>query len=232
MTLLERTQILEARAKRQREHEARETIAERIRDRTKHLEKYLKRLAVARARATALEEAGHERAPWPAPPVAAFSVYDLKGVAPVSVESTRQAEWEKFVLALGKFVEKTERTVAQDVRRAKKSALEGVSSEDLRGYLGDPSTENQGQQLLNILERLEQKNWEALPGPELLQVSQQARVLREAVVCLRETGASEELLRFLTLARNDGAPLDALTDTLHSELETRKLLGRLRIFFK
>jgi len=61
---------------------------------------------------------------------------------------------------------------------------------------------------------------------------QQPSTFRDDVTRLRESGASENLRAFLAQARNDGAPLDVLTDTLRKELEERKLLGRLRLVLK
>jgi hypothetical protein len=231
MTLLERAQALELRAKRQREFEAREVVAETIRARTKNLVGHLRRIEGARARVTALDDAGRERSPWLAPPVAALHVY-AQGGAGVSVASTRQPEWESFVLALGNFAERVEKLVGQDVRRAKRIALEGISTEDLRGFFEDPSTESQARRLLDTFESLDQSNWDGLSGPELLRTLKLAAAFRADVVRLRETGASEELRRFLALARGGGAELGALTDPLRAELETRKLLGRLRVVLK
>jgi hypothetical protein len=231
MSLLERTRSLEVRVKRQREQQVREHLAKIVRDRTRNLEKHLNRLAVAGARAAALEEAGHERSHWPAPPLGAFEAYDLQGDA-LSIESPRQDEWQKFVLTLDKFVDKIDKLVAQDVKRTKKSFLEGVTSEELRGYLADPSSQSQVQGLLNALETLQQKNWETLPGPELLRILASAGTFRDDVVRLREMGASEDLLRFLTLAGKGEAPLTSLTEPLREELEKRQLLSRLRLTMK
>lgn len=232
MTLLERTQSLTARAKQRREQEAREEVAKAVRARTKNLEKLLEQLEAAFARAEALDRARQPRSPWPAPPVATFSAYDQGGKAPISVESTRQSEWEKFVLALGKFVKKAEEAVAQDVKRAKQAALEGISPEDLRGYVDDPSTEAQAQVLLETFGALRNKPWEALSGAELAAILQQASDFRDSFVRLRETGASESLRQFLARARKDGAPLAALTDELRAELAARKLLDRLRLILR
>ncbi|WP_437991287.1 hypothetical protein [Sorangium sp. So ce145] len=229
MTLLERTQSLTTRAKQRREHDLREEVAKHIRARTKNLEKHLQQLETAWARAEALDRAGRQRSPWPAPPVVAFDAYEQKGGAPISVESTRQEEWDKFVVALGKFVKKAEEAIAQDIKRARQDALEDNLLEDLHTYLHDPSTERQAQDLLGILRSLQEKRWETLSGADLGAVLQKARDFCENVVRLRETGSSEDLRRFLALARKDGAPLEALTDPLRAELETRKLLGRLRL---
>jgi hypothetical protein len=232
MTLLERAQGLELRVRREHEHEVRGSVAETVRARTKNLETHVGKLATARARAAALEAAGRERSSWPLPPVAAFDVYRPKGVAPISVESTRQREWEKFVTALGKFVERVEKLVGQDIKRAKRSALDDVSLEDLSAYLDDPSTETEARQLLGTLDSLEGSNWETMPAAELLQALQRATAFREQVARLRENGASAELLGFLGLVRNEGAPLSALTGTLRTELDARKLFGRLRLVLK
>lgn len=231
MSLLDRTRSLEVLAKRQREHQEREHFAKTIRDRTKNLEKHLNQLAAAAARTDALEKENHQRSPWPAPPLAAFASYDSQGDAP-SIESPRQAEWQKFVLALGKFIEKVDKLAAQDVKRTKMSALEGIAAEELRGHLADPSSQMRAQGLLDTLEVLQRNSWEALPGPELLQIVKRARSFRDDVIGLRETGASQELLLFLALARKDGAPLTSLTEPLRAELEQRQFLSRLRLVLK
>lgn len=231
MSLLARTQTLQARAKRRREQEKRELFADGIRARTKNLEKHLRQLAVARARAAALEEMGLERSPWPPVPAPTFAAYDLGG-SPISVDAPRQDEWETFVLALSKFVEKIEKLLAQDIKRAKKATLDGITADDLHDYLADPSAQNQVQRLLETLESLQQRNWEAVGGAELLQLLKQANTFRDEVVRQRETGASGSLLGFLALARKDGAPLTSMTDELRAELEARKLLGRLRLILR
>jgi hypothetical protein len=231
MSLLGRTQSLEARAKRQGERDKREQLAGEVRARTKNLEKHLSQLAATSARADALREAEQKLSQWPPPPMSAFEAYDPNGDA-LSTDASRKAEWEKFVLALGKFVETTSKLVTQDLKRTKKSALEGITEEELRGYLADPSSQRQVQALLDTFLALEQKNWEGLAGPDLRQILALARAFRDEVVRQRETGASAELLRFLTLARKDGASLTSLTGPLRAELEERQLLSRLRLVIK
>ncbi|MDI1450820.1 hypothetical protein [Polyangium sp. 6x1] len=232
MTLLERTQSLAARAKQRREQEKREEVAKKVRARTRNLEHLLEQLDAARERAASLDGAGHARTSWPAPPISAFDAYDPKGGTSITIEADRQNEWEKFVLLLGKFVKKADEAVAQDVKQAKQNALEGISPEDLRSYLDDPSTERLAQDLLKSLESLRARRWEALSGAELGAALHEAATLRENVVRLRETGASEELLKFLALARKDGAHVDALTNTLRAELASRKLIDRLRLVLR
>ncbi len=232
MTLLARTQALEAKAKRRREQDIRGEVAKTVRLRTANLEKALAKLETAHSRAEALGNAGHVRSSWPAPLVQALAGYDPEGASPISVESTRQAEWEKFTLSLGTFLKKVEKAIEQDIKRAREISLDGISTEEIRGYQDDPSTEEQAKKLLTRLEGLVQQTWEALSGPQLREVLQQARTFRDDVTRLRESGASENLRTFLAQAKKDGAPLDVLTDQLRKELEERKLLGRLRLVLR
>lgn len=232
MTLLARTQALEAKAKRRREQDTRGEVAKAVRLRTANLEKALAKLDTAHSRAEALENAGHVRSSWPAPPVQALAGYDPAGASPISVESTRQDEWEKFTLSLSTFLKKVEKVVEQDIKHARETALDGISTEELRGYQDDPSTEEQAKQLFTTLQAISQRSWETLSGPQLSEVLQQARAFRDDVTRLRESGASENLRTFLAQARKDGAHLDVLTDQLLKELEERKLLGRLRLVLR
>lgn len=232
MTLLERTRTLEANAKRQREQAMREEVAAEVRARTSNLEKLLTRLVTARSRAEALRSTNHVRSPWPAPPVQAFAAYDPAATSPVSVESTRRDEWQKLVLTLDAHIKKVEKLVEQDIKRAKREALSGISAEEILGYQLDPSTEGQAKQLLATHQSLTQRNWETLSGSDILDVLRRAGTFREDVTRLRESGASEELRAFLAQAREGRAPLDALTDALRAELSRRKLLGRLCLVLK
>lgn len=232
MTLLERTQALEAKAKRRREQDTRGAVAEHVRARTRSLDKALTKLRTARSRADALENTGHVRSAWPVAPIRALAEYGPAGDSPISVESPRQTEWEKFTLSLGEFVKKVEKAVEQDIKRAKKTALDGISTEEFRGYQDDPSTEEEAEQLLTRFQELHERTWETLAGPALQEVLQQASALRDDVTRLRESGASELLRAFLAQARGNGAVLDLLTDPLRKELEERKLLGRLRLVLK
>ena len=122
MTLLARTQALEAKAKRRREQDIRGEVAKTVRLRTANLEKALAKLETAHSRAEALGNAGHVRSSWPAPLVQALAGYDPEGASPISVESTRQAEWEKFTLSLGTFLKKVEKAIEQDIKRANQIA--------------------------------------------------------------------------------------------------------------
>lgn len=233
MTLLQRTQALEAKAKRQREQQVREEVAKSVRARTSSLEKSLVKLGTARLRAEALQSANHVRSSWPNPPLQAFAAYDPAATSPVSVESARQAEWDHFAPAFDTYVKKVEKVVEQDIKRAKKSALDGISADEIRDYQGDPSAEQQAVRLLDTLQSLTQRNWETLTEPELLGVLQRASAFREDVTRLRENGASQELRAFLArAARKDGAALDELTEALRAELKSRKLLARLRLVLR